>query len=89
VFLYACFWASREEEQAIMQKAMEVEREKECYTLLRKEMSPLYAVLRKRLLCISGVSREPISGNPDSPTFPHIGEPSLKISVPAASIRGH
>ena len=60
---------------------------------LQKEVSPPYTVLRKRLLCISGVSRELISGNPDSPTFLyigelHTGEPSLKILVPAASLRG-
>lgn len=34
VFLYACVRASGEEKQVIMQKAVEVGREKECYTLL-------------------------------------------------------
>lgn len=55
---------------------------------LGKDMSRPHTVLRKRLLCISGVPKELISGNPDSPAFPHTGEPSLKISVPAASLRG-
>lgn len=54
---------------------------------LGKDVSHPHTILRKRLLCISGVPRELISGNPDSPAFPHTGEPSLKISVPAASLR--
>lgn len=66
---------------------------------LWKKVSPPYTILKNRLLYISWVSREQISGNPDSPTFPHIGESPIlgnplwrsqfrSLQKPAASLRG-
>lgn len=55
-----------------MQKTMEIGREKECYTLLTEGG---VTSLHHPEDSVSGASRELISGNLDSPPFPHIGEP--------------